>query len=112
MYIYTFNVENSSTILFNDWEREGLVRLIDWLSEYKLLAHPYITDNAPHRPQLILDIIESYLQGRPLPDPALYGYFLYVDDPSPIPKAKCICNVSPDDENDQVRISTPSLVCL
>jgi hypothetical protein len=93
--------ENSSKPLISDWERLGLVQLIDWLNPLKCLAHDSIIEKSKGEPQRIIDIIEAFLQRKPQPSSALYADIQDIDAPSPIEKTWCKCATSPNDEENE-----------
>jgi len=87
--------------VLNSWEREGLVRLLDWLEPYKFLAHKALIEDgkANHRPQFLLDYIQCYLQGRPLPDEEQWRQKVTaIETPSPQKKLSCTCGAFPDED--------------
>lgn len=66
---------NMNSNLINEWEREGIIALIDWLSSIKSLF-PLFLFSKPGghgKAQFIIDTIMSYLRNLPLPSENIYS---------------------------------------
>lgn len=76
----------------HDWEREGFVRLLDWIPKYRHTM-PFGTFSIPY--QLLMDTCHHYLQGRTPPPANLYeNLTLFDNSPLLTTKSVCVCNES------------------